>query len=144
MTADVKFSERYAERTIKSRRIFEKATTVLPGGFTRSPFVHAPYPTIFARADGCKMWDVDGNEYIDYVNNLGPLLLGHNHPRVLAKVKECLEKGLTMGAMTEWEIEYAGKVVEKYDGIERLLSLTVAAQPSGKPSEHAVTRRVEN
>jgi glutamate-1-semialdehyde 2,1-aminomutase len=132
MTTDVSFSKVYAERTAKSRTLFDKATTVLPGGFTRSPFVHAPYPTFFARADGCKIWDVDGNEYIDYVNNLGPLLLGHNHPRVMAKVKECLEKGLTMGAMTEWEVEYAGKIVDKYAGIEQLLFTDSGSSAVGK------------
>ena len=125
-------SEQYAARTTQSRAMFERAKRVLPGGFTRSPFVHAPYPTFFVRANGCRLWDVDGNEYIDYVNNLGPLLLGHNHPKVMDKVNECLRNGLTMGTMTAWEVEYAEKIVEKYGGIEQLLFTDSGSAAVGK------------
>ena len=62
-------TDRYLDRTRNSKRLFERATRIFPGGFTRTPFVHGPYPTFIAQADGCRMWDVDGNEYIDYVNN---------------------------------------------------------------------------
>jgi glutamate-1-semialdehyde 2,1-aminomutase len=75
---------------------------------------------------------VDGNEYIDYVNNLGPLLLGHNHPKIVSKVKECLDRGLTMGAMSAWEVEYAEKIVEKYAGIEQLLFTDSGSAAVGK------------
>jgi glutamate-1-semialdehyde 2,1-aminomutase len=75
---------------------------------------------------------VDGNEYIDFVNNLGPLLLGHNNPHVLAKVKECLEQGLTMGGMSEWEVTYAEKIIEKYKGIEELLFTDSGSAAVGK------------
>ena len=132
MAADDSISEQYAKRTTNSKRLFDRAKSVLPGGFTRSPLVQAPYPTFFVRADGCKLWDVDGNEYIDYLNNLGPLLLGHNHPKVMSKVKECLEEGLTMGAMTPWEVEYAEKIVEKYAGIEQLLFTDSGSSAVGK------------
>ena len=132
MTANDSVSDRYAKRTVASKKLFDRARVVLPGGFTRSPFVHGPYPTFFVRADGCRLWDVDGNEYIDYVNNLGPLLLGHNHPKIVSKVKECLDRGLTMGAMSAWEVEYAEKIVEKYAGIEQLLFTDSGSAAVGK------------
>lgn len=114
-------SDEYTRRTGNSKRLFDRASIVFPGGFTRTPFVHGPYPTFFVRAEGCRIWDVDGNEYIDYVNNLGPLLLGHNHPRVMGKIKECIDNGLTMGSMSSWEVELAEKIVDRYAGIEQLL-----------------------
>jgi len=78
------------------------------------------------------MWDVDGNEYIDYVNNYGPLLLGHNHPSVVKSVKECLANGLWSGAMTKWEVELAEKVVGMYQGIERMLFTDTGSAAVGK------------
>jgi glutamate-1-semialdehyde 2,1-aminomutase len=125
-------TDQYSSRTGKSKELYNKAVRIFPGGFTRSPFVHGPYPTFFVRADGCRIWDVDGNEYIDYVNNLGPLLLGHNHPKVMGKVRECLEKGFTMGAMSSWEIELAEKVIDRYEGIEQLLFTDSGSAAVGK------------
>jgi len=125
-------SEQYIRRTGNSKKLFDKASIVFPGGFTRTPFVHSPYPTFFVRAEGCRIWDIDGNEYIDYLNNLGPLLLGHNHPRVMAKVRECMDKGLTMGTMSSWELELAEKIVDRYTGIEQLLFTDSGSAAVGK------------
>ena len=132
MSVKASVPEQYVMRTKNSKELFDRAKRVFPGGFTRSPFVHAPYPTFFVRAEGCRMWDVDENEYIDYVNNLGPLLLGHNHPCVMGKVRECLEMGLTMGAMSSWEVELAEKVIDKYEGIEQLLFTDSGSAAVGK------------
>ena len=132
MGEEASVTQQYARRTGNSRRLFDRASLVFPGGFTRSPFVHGPYPTFFVRAEGCRIWDVDGNEYSDYVNNLGPLLLGHNHPRVMQRVKECMDRGLTMGTMSPWEVELAEKIVERYAGIEQLLFTDSGSAAVGK------------
>jgi len=124
--------DEYVRRRKTSKEVFERAREVFPGGFTRAPFVQGVYPTFMARAQGCKMWDVDGNEYIDYVNNYGPLLLGHNHPSVVKKVDECKENGLWSGAMTKWEVELAEKVVGMYRGIERMLFTDSGSAAVGK------------
>ena len=124
--------EDYLQRTPTSKKLFDRACKVFPSGFTRAPFVHGPYPTFFELAKGCRMWDADGNEYIDYVNNYGPLLLGHEHPSVVNKVNECMKNGLWMGSMTKWEVELAEKVVDMYDGIEQLLFTDVGSSAVGK------------
>jgi len=79
-----------------------------------------PYPTYLKRAKGCKVWDEDGNEYIDYVCNMGPLILGHDHPSVSEAVKQQLDSGLWMGGPSELEVRLAEKVVERYPSIEQL------------------------
>lgn len=66
------------------------------------------------------MWDVDKNEYIDYVCNLGPLILGHNHPKVLEAVKQQIESGFWMGAPSELEIRLAEEIIRRYPTIEKL------------------------
>ena len=59
----------YRARTPKSCQLFEAAKTVLPGGDTRSVLYFPPYPTFVERGSGCRVWDVDSNEYIDFLNN---------------------------------------------------------------------------
>ncbi len=59
-------------------------------------------PPFLVRGEGAYVWDADGNRYLDYVMSWGPLILGHAHPRVLARVRETLERGLTFGAPSPW------------------------------------------
>ena len=80
-----------------------------------------PYPTYMRRAQGCRLWDVDGNEYIDYVCNMGPLILGHNHPKVLKAVRQQLETGLWAGATSEPEMKLAEAIIERYPIAEQVI-----------------------
>jgi len=73
------------------------------------------------------IWDVDGNEYIDFVNNYGPLIIGHNHPEVLDAVREQIED-LWLGAPTEIEIRLAEKVQESFPNAERILFCPTGAE----------------
>jgi glutamate-1-semialdehyde 2,1-aminomutase len=66
------------------------------------------------------MWDVDGNEYIDYVNNMGPLILGHKNPRVLSAVKEQMDHAFLEGGPSELELELAEKITELYPCAEHV------------------------
>jgi len=77
-----------------------------------------PHPIYFQRAKGSKIWDVDGNEYIDCVMNFGPCILGHGHPKVIEAVKNRLETGLTVGLETELNIKVAKKLVEMVPSAE--------------------------
>jgi glutamate-1-semialdehyde 2,1-aminomutase len=79
------------------------------------------------RGQGCMIWDVDGNEYIDFVNNYGPLIIGHNHPEVLDAVREQIED-LWLGAPTEIEIRLAEKVQESFPNAERILFCPTGAE----------------
>ena len=77
-------------------------------------------PVFMDHADGSKIYDVDGNEYIDLVGSYGPMILGHNHPIVLDAVKEAIEKGFTFGASALGEIELAELIYENFSGIDKI------------------------
>ncbi|MEL7567647.1 MAG: aminotransferase class III-fold pyridoxal phosphate-dependent enzyme, partial [Dehalobacterium sp.] len=105
----------------KSKELFLKAREYLPGG------VNSPVrafrsvggdPIFIARGDGSKVYDVDGNEYIDYVQSWGPLILGHRHPRVVEALQECLSIGTSFGAPTELETKMAKLVTKALPSIE--------------------------
>jgi glutamate-1-semialdehyde 2,1-aminomutase len=94
----------------KSERLFQRALRVIPGGVNspvrafRSVGANPPF---IARGEGSRIFDVDGNEYIDYVGSWGPLLLGHRHPDVLEALAGALRIGTSFGAPTEQEVELA-------------------------------------
>ncbi|MEM4202158.1 MAG: aminotransferase class III-fold pyridoxal phosphate-dependent enzyme, partial [Candidatus Hadarchaeum sp.] len=91
----------YRRRTPNSRRIHELASRFLPGGNTRSVVYFSPYPFVMKRASGCWIYDVDGNKYLDFVNNYTSSVHGHAHPRIVAAIEEQLEKGWTGAAAME-------------------------------------------
>ena len=66
-------------------------------------------PPFIARAEGCFLWDADGNRYIDYVCSWGPMILGHAHPEVVKALQERIAQGTSYGAPTELEVEMAGR-----------------------------------
>jgi glutamate-1-semialdehyde 2,1-aminomutase len=77
-------------------------------------------PFFVARGEGCYLWDVDGNRFVDFVCSWGPLILGHAHPEVVAAVKEAVEKGTTYGAPTELEVALAEKIQQAFPSMEML------------------------
>jgi glutamate-1-semialdehyde 2,1-aminomutase len=96
--------------TEKSQQLFERAQHSIPGG-VNSP-VRAwrgvgGVPRFIVKGQGSRIFDVDGNEYIDYIGSWGPLLLGHCHPEIVEAVTKALEGGTSFGAPTEREIELA-------------------------------------
>lgn len=105
----------------KSTQLFSQAKKSIPGG-VNSPVrafksVGAD-PLFIARASGCKVFDVDGNEFIDYVGSWGPMILGHCHPDVVAAVKSAADSGASFGAPTEKEITLAEMVIAAVPSIE--------------------------
>jgi glutamate-1-semialdehyde 2,1-aminomutase len=105
----------------KSEELFRKALEIIPGG------VNSPVrafrgvggnPVFLARGQGSHVFDVDGNEYIDYVGSWGPLLLGHRHPEILAAIERALTIGTSFGAPTEAEVEIAEAIREAVPSIE--------------------------
>jgi len=77
-------------------------------------------PFFVARGEGCYLWDVDENRFIDFVCSWGPLILGHAHPEVVAAVKEAVERGTTYGAPTELEVALAEKIQQAFPSMEML------------------------
>jgi glutamate-1-semialdehyde 2,1-aminomutase len=105
----------------KSEELFRRAQKVIPGG------VNSPVrafrsvggnPLFLARGQGSHVFDVDGNEYIDYVGSWGPLLLGHRHPEILAAIEGALEIGTSFGAPTEAEVEIAEAIRDAVPSME--------------------------
>src|SRR3974390_3540642 len=90
--------ERYRARTKQSRALHERAVGVLPGGSTRAGTFFLPYPAYMARGAGCRLWDVDGNEYIDCLNNYASLVHGHSHPKIVAAIADQAARGTAHGA----------------------------------------------
>ncbi|MBR5814775.1 MAG: aminotransferase class III-fold pyridoxal phosphate-dependent enzyme, partial [Methanocorpusculaceae archaeon] len=89
----------------KSRKLFEEAKTLLPGGVASPVRAIQPYPFYTASALGCRLKTVDGLEYIDCCLGYGPLLLGHAHPSVTEAVSDQLTRGTLFGTPSELEIE---------------------------------------
>ena len=106
---------------LRSSELFEGAQKSIPGGVNspaRAFRAVGRDPVFISRAEGSRIWDVDGNEYIDYVGSWGPMLLGHQHPVVLEALKSALKQGISYGAPTEAEIEMAELVIEIVPSIE--------------------------
>ncbi len=105
----------------QSSSLFARARKAIPGGVNspaRAFRAVGREPVFIARGQGCRVWDVDGNEYIDYLGSWGPLLLGHCHPDVLVALRDVLERGTSFGAPTEAEVELAELIEEVVPSIE--------------------------
>lgn len=107
--------------TTKSEEIFAAAQKIMPGG-VNSP-VRAfksvgGQPIVFDRVKGAYIWDVDGNQYIDYVGSWGPAICGHTHPDVINALKDALEKGTSFGAPCVLENVLAEMVIDAVPSIE--------------------------
>ncbi|HDY69453.1 MAG TPA: aminotransferase class III-fold pyridoxal phosphate-dependent enzyme, partial [Actinobacteria bacterium] len=106
-----------------SRRLYSRALELLPGG-VNSP-VRAMRsvgldPIFMARGEGSRLYDVDGNEYIDYVGSWGPLILGHSHPAVRDALEKTLRDGTSFGAPSPLEVELAERIVGAVPSIEMI------------------------
>jgi glutamate-1-semialdehyde 2,1-aminomutase len=107
----------------ESARLYETAKTYFPGG------VNSPVrafksvggtPVFIKRGDGCRIWDEDGNEFIDFCFSWGPLILGHNNTRIREKVFETIQLGTSFGAPTALENELAGLILGNNRFLEKI------------------------
>ncbi len=105
-----------------SRKLFEQALTIIPGG-VNSPVracksVGSDFPLFINRADGCMLYDADGNGFIDYVGSWGPMILGHRCPSVILAISEVLDRGTSFGAPTDLEIRLAEMLIDAVPSVE--------------------------
>jgi glutamate-1-semialdehyde 2,1-aminomutase len=130
----------------KSVQAFTEAKKFLSGG------VNSPVrafdgvdvkPLFITRAKGSKIYDIDGNEYIDYVGSWGPMILGHAHPKVIKAIHTTLKKGTSFGAPTLAETALAKKITNAFDSIEkvRLLSSGTEAVMTAVRLARAYTKK---
>jgi glutamate-1-semialdehyde 2,1-aminomutase len=108
-------------KTTKSQEIFAAAQNLMPGGVSspvRAFKSVGGQPIVFDHVKGAYIWDVDGNQYIDYVGTWGPAICGHAHPEVIAALHEALEKGTSFGAPCVLENVLAEMVIDAVPSIE--------------------------
>jgi glutamate-1-semialdehyde 2,1-aminomutase len=106
---------------VRSAELFARARGVIPGGVNSPVRAFAAVgdtPRFMARGTGCRIWDVDGNEYIDYVMSWGPLIHGHSYPPVVEALTEAAATGTSFGAPTEREVLMAELVIDAVPSIE--------------------------
>ena len=107
----------------KSQTLFKDAQNYIPGGVNspaRALKSVGGSPLFIKKGKGCKLYDVDSNEYIDYVLSWGPLILGHCHPNVIKKLEDILKIGTSFGAPTELETKLASLVVKRVPSVEKV------------------------
>ena len=130
----------------RSEQLFEAAKKYIPGGVNSPVRAFGSVgrtPRFIASARGDRIVDVDGNEMIDYICSWGPGILGHTHPRVIRKVQEACEDGLTYGAPTEKEVQLAELIAGLVPGMEvsRLVSSGTEAVMSAVRVARGYTKR---
>ena len=104
-----------------SLELFNRAVNLIPGGVNspvRACKSVGAEPIFIDRAEGCFIFDADGNRYIDYIGSWGPLILGHRHPAVMEAIVSVLERGTSFGAPIDLEVQLAEKVIEAVPSVE--------------------------
>lgn len=107
----------------KSQKLFESAKSLIPGGVNspvRAFKAVGGNPIFIEKAKGSKIYDVDGNSYIDYVLSWGPLILGHAHPKVISALKSAAAKGTSYGAPTKLENDLANLILKAYPSMDKV------------------------
>jgi len=107
----------------KSEQLFSRAVQVIPGGVNspvRAFRAVGGKPPFIQRGNGSRIWDVDGNEYIDYIGSWGPLIFGHRPPEIVQALNEVLEIGTSFGAPTEREVEIAELITKLVPSVEKV------------------------
>jgi glutamate-1-semialdehyde 2,1-aminomutase len=107
----------------KSEQLFSRALQVIPGGVNspvRAFRAVGGKPRFIQRGNGPRIWDVDGNEYIDYIGSWGPLIFGHRPPEIVQALNEVLEIGTSFGAPTEREVEIAELITKLVPSVEKV------------------------
>src|SRR5579872_3522956 len=107
----------------KSQELHARAIRLIPGGVNspvRAFKSVASDPPYIVRGKGSRIWDADGNEYVDYVGSWGPLILGHAHPEVVEAVERANRDGASFGACTPVEAELAQAVIEAFPSVDKI------------------------
>ncbi|MBW2369970.1 MAG: aminotransferase class III-fold pyridoxal phosphate-dependent enzyme, partial [Deltaproteobacteria bacterium] len=115
-----KIEKKYQGKTTRSKAVFEEAQQYVAGGVTRETCYWKPYPIFVERAEGCRVYDVDGNEYVDYNNAFTSSLLGHTPPQIVAAIQESSMKLLGVGAATESIHQWAKLFCERYASVDKM------------------------
>jgi len=108
----------YQRRTPKSALAHQAARGVMPGGDTRTTTYFEPYPLYMERGIGCRLFDLDGSTYLDWLSNYTSMIHGHAHPRILGAVAEQLQKGTAFGSAIEAQTQLATELRERLPSLQ--------------------------
>jgi len=114
-----KVEEGYSQRTPKSRALFLTAAGSLPGG-TRQPYPYGPHPIFADRGEGCYLYDVDGNRYIDFGNCFTAAVTGYGHPKIVEAMIEQVRKGTGFAHPTENRQILADMICERFPSVDKV------------------------
>ena len=110
----------YLDQGSKSKRLYDRALSVMPGGNSRHTIVMDPYPVYAQSGQGCWVIDVEGQERIDFINNYTALIRGHSDPDVTAVVSEVIHNGTAFSLPTEYDIRLAELLVDRIPSAEQV------------------------
>lgn len=108
---------------VNSQTAFDRAQLLMPGGVNspaRAFGAVGGTPIFIERADGAHLFDIDGNQYLDYIGSWGPMILGHRHPAVVESLEKAITQGTSYGAPTEAESELAERIIAAVDSVEKV------------------------
>jgi len=136
---------RYAAARPLSAQVDALAREVLPGGNTRTVIYHSPFPLRIARADGSRLVDVDGHEYVDFLGEYTAGLYGHDDPTIRAAITSALGDGLSFGAHNTYEPKLARALVDRFPSLDlvrftnsgteaNLMAISLARAFTGRPA----------
>jgi glutamate-1-semialdehyde 2,1-aminomutase len=129
-----------------SNKLFQRALKVIPGGVNspvRAGKAVSMDPLFIEKAEGSRIYDAEGRQYIDYVCSWGPMILGHRHPEVIKAIEGVLKRGVSFGAPVDLEVELAELIVEAVDSVEmvRMVNSGTEATMSAVRAARAFTGR---
>ena len=111
--------EAYVAGNPRSLARYVEAAAAMPGGNTRTVLHYAPFPLAMERAAGCRLWDMDGHEYVDFLGEYTAGIYGHSHPAIRAALDRALDGGINYGASNIVEARFARAVCDRF-GLERV------------------------
>ncbi len=112
--------ERYERANLRSRDLHQRAARVLPGGNTRTTVTFDPFPVAMDHGQGARVWDVDGNERLDFIQNYTALIVGHAHPAVLEAIAQRAARGTAFAATNQEEVLLAEELCRRVPSVERI------------------------
>ena len=110
--------ERYVAANPASLAAHVEAAAAMPGGNTRTVLFHSPFPLTMARGQGCRLWDVDGHEYVDLLGEYTAGLYGHSNPVIRAAIDDALDRGWNLGAHGAMEARLARLITDRFPSID--------------------------
>ena len=116
--AVAKAAEVYAQRNPRSASQYEQAARVMPGGNTRSVLYYSPFPLAIARGDGCRLWDVDSHEYIDFIAEFTAGIYGHSNPVIRQAIDGALDGGINLSGHNLLESKLARLICDRFPSVD--------------------------